>query len=256
MPGIIETMTRPAGRWKRAFRGLFLTFTLSFVNLVGIIVTLSALGGLAPWSRWQFIGAFGVLEAASGLANVISPNIWRLPVAQVETGRQTDVELAASTLLIPHWAGLARTGAGLVLMAAGAWHEGLAAASLALIPFIAALAWLILAISIALARLALLRPDLDVVGISIRWGGKVREAPLISLSASVLQFFLSIATVPAAKLLSPSVLYQPELAPSGQALVAVLAASLVFGLLAYFLWWGRVSLAAPREQQREAEEHA
>jgi hypothetical protein len=127
---------------------------------------------------------------------------------------------------------------------------------LALIPFIAALAWLILAISIALARLALLRPDLDVVGISIRWGGKVREAPLTSLSASVLQFFLSIATVPAAKLLSPSVLYRPELAPSGEALVAVLAASLVSGLLAYFLWWNRVSLAAPREQQREAEEHA
>ena len=80
--------------WTRAFRGLFLTFTLSFVNLVGIIFTLSALGGLAPWSPWQFVGAFGVLEAASGLANVISPNIWRLPVAQVETSRRTDVELA------------------------------------------------------------------------------------------------------------------------------------------------------------------
>jgi hypothetical protein len=35
----------------RAFRGLFLTFLLSFVNLVGIIFTLTALGGLAPWSR-------------------------------------------------------------------------------------------------------------------------------------------------------------------------------------------------------------
>jgi hypothetical protein len=249
-------MSPPAGSWKRAFRGLFLTFTLSFVNLVGIIVTLSALGGLAPWSRWQFIGAFGVLEAASGLANILTPNVWRLPVAQLETDRRTDVELAASALLIPHWAALARTLAGLVLMAAAAWHEGLAPGSLALIPLIAALAWLIVAISIALARLALLRPELDVVGFSIRWGGRTREPPALSLSASVLQFFLSIATVPAAKLLSPSILYQPELAPSAEALVVVLVAALILGLLTYFLWWGRVSLAAPREQQREAEEHA
>jgi hypothetical protein len=241
---------------KRAFRGLLLTFTLSFVNLVGIIFTLSALGGLAPWSPWQFVGAFGVLEAASGIANVISPNIWRLPVAQVQTSRRTDVELAASALLLPHWAALARFVAGLVLMAVAAWYEGLAPRSVGLIPFIFALAWLILAISIALARLALLRPDLDVLEISIRWGGKVREAPPLSLTASVLQFLLSIATLPAAKLLAPSILYQPELAPSAKALFALLAAAFILGLLAYLLWWGRIAITAPREQQREAEEHA
>jgi hypothetical protein len=249
-------MPPAADNRKRAFRGLFLTFTFSFVNLFGIVFTLTAFGGLAPWSAWQFVGAFGVLEAASGIANVISPNIWRLPVAQLETSRRTEVELAASTLLVPHWAALARFAAGVVLMAVAAWHEGLAPSSLALIPFIAALAWLILAISIALARLALLRPDLDVVGISIRWGGKVREAPPLSLTAAVLQFLLSIATIPAAKLLSPSILYQPELAPSDEALLVVLAASVVLGLLAYFLWWGRIAMTAPREQQREAEEHA
>src|SRR5919201_2827680 len=92
----------------RAFRGLLLTFALSFVNLVGIIFTLSALGGLEPWSPWQFVGAFGVLEAASGIANVISPNIWRLPVAELTTSDRTDVKIAASTLLLPHWGGLAR----------------------------------------------------------------------------------------------------------------------------------------------------
>ena len=59
----------------RAFRGLVLVFLLSFFNLIGLIVTAIALGGLAPWSRWQFIGVFGLLEAASGLANVVSPNI-------------------------------------------------------------------------------------------------------------------------------------------------------------------------------------
>jgi hypothetical protein len=235
---------------------LFLTFTLSFVNLIGIIFTLTALGGLEPWSRWQFIGAFGVLEAASGLANVISPNIWRLPVAQVETSRRTDVELAASALLLPHWAALARFVAGLVLMAIAAWHEGLAPGSVALAPFIAALAWLILAISIAFARLALVRPHLDVVGVSVRWGGKVREAPPLSLSASVLQFLLSIATLPAAKLLAPSILYQPELAPSVGALLVIVVAAVILGLLTSFLWWGRITITAPREQQREAEDHA
>jgi hypothetical protein len=249
-------MASAANRRKRVFRGLFLTFTLSFVNLVGIIFTLTALGGLAPWSRWQFIGAFGVLEAASGIANVLSPNVWRLPVAQVETSRRTDVKLAASALLLPHWGALARTAAGLVLMAVVAWHAGLTASSVGLIPFVFALAWFIVALSVAVARLALLRPDLDVLGVSIRWGGKVREAPPLSLTASVLQFLLSIATLPAAKLLAPSILYQPELAPSAEALLAVLAASIILGLLAYLLWWGRIAITASREQQREAEEHA
>ena len=38
----------------RAFSGLALVFALSFVNLVGILVTATALGGIAPWTRWQF----------------------------------------------------------------------------------------------------------------------------------------------------------------------------------------------------------
>jgi hypothetical protein len=241
---------------KRAFSGLFLTFVLSFVNLVGIIFTLIALGGLAPWSRWQFIGAFGVLEAASGLANIISPNIWRLPVAQLQTSERTQIELAASALLIPHWAALARFAAGVVLMAVAAWHEGLEPASVELIPFIVALAWLILVISAAFARVALMRPEFDVVQVNVRWGGRLREFAPGSLSAAVLQFLLSISTVPAAKLLDPTVLYQPEFAPSLKALLAVLIAWLISGVLAYLLWSGRVVATARAEQQREAEEHA
>jgi hypothetical protein len=241
---------------RRAFSGLLLTFVLSFVNLVGIIFTLIALGGLAPCSRWQFIGAFGVLEAASGLANVISPNIWRLPVAQLQTSDRTQIELAGSALLIPHWAALARFAAGTVLMAVAAWHEGLARASVALIPFLLALAWLILVISAAFARVALIRPEFDVVQVNLHWGGRLREFPPGSLTAAVLQFLLSISTVPAAKLLEPTVLYQPELAPSLEALLAVLIASAISGVLAYLFWSGRVAATARAEQQREAEEHA
>jgi hypothetical protein len=241
---------------RQAFQGLFLTFLLSFVNLIGIIFTLTALGGLAPWSRWQFIGAFGVLEVASGLANVISPNIWRLPIAELETSERTEISLAGSALLLPHWGALARCAAGLVLLTVAAWQEGLAPGSVLLVPLVLALAWLILAISAALARLAVARPEIDVVQVVVRWRGRVKELPPLSLSASFLQFVLSITTVPAAKLLPPSVLYQPELSPSVHALLVALGSSVVLGALVYWLWWGRIEFDAPREQQREAEEHA
>src|SRR3712207_5630590 len=114
-----------APRRSRAFRGLAIVFLFSFVNLLGVIVTLTALGGFSPWSRWQFIGAFGVLEFAAGLSNVVTPNVWRLPVAELQTSRRTDVKLAGSTLLIPHWGALARCAAGLVCLVIAAAFEGL-----------------------------------------------------------------------------------------------------------------------------------
>jgi hypothetical protein len=240
----------------RAFRGLVLVFLLSFLNLLGLVLTVAALGGLAPWSRWQFVGAFGVIEAASGLANVISPNIWRLPVAELETSKRTDVKLAASALLLPHWGGLARCAAGLVCLGLAAWYEGLGPASIALVPFVLALGWLILAISAALARAGVARPDLDVVQLVLRWGKREKESRPISIGAAVFQFVLSVATIPVVKVLPPSVLYQPELGPSLDALLATGALSAVVVLLAYFLWAGRVDVHAPREQQREAEEQA
>jgi hypothetical protein len=181
------------------------------------VLTTTALGGLAPWSRWQFIGAFGVIEAASGLANVISPNVWRLPVAELQTSERTDVKLARSALLLPHWGGLARCVAGLVCLAVAAWQEGLSPASAGLLPLLLVLAWSILAISAALARAGVFRPDLDVVQLVVRWGRQEKEIPPLSISAAAFQFLLSIATIPAVKLLPPAVLYQPELGPFGRA---------------------------------------
>jgi hypothetical protein len=239
-----------------AFRGLFLTFLLSFLNLVGIIFTLTALGGLAPWSRWQFIGAYGVLEAASGVANLVTPNIWRLSIAELKTSKRTEIKMAASAVLLPHWGALARCAAGLVLVAIAAWHEGLGPASPALVPLMLAIASWIVAISAALARPAVARPDVDVIEGVVRWGGRVKEIPPVSLSAAFLQFLLGIATVPLAKLLSPSVLYQPELGPSAGALLVAVGVSVALGVLVYVVWFGRVEWGAPREQQREAEDHA
>jgi hypothetical protein len=239
----------------RAFRGLALVFALTFVNLVGVIVTATALGGLAPWSRWQFIGVFGAIEAASGLANVISPNIWRLPIAELQTSGRTDVKLAASAMLLPHWGGLARAAAGVVCLALAAWQEGVGPATAALLPFLVALAWSILALSALLARAGVARPDIDVVQFAVRWRMGEKELTPISLGASALQFLLAIATIPVVKLLPPSVLYQPEIGPSPEALLFAIAMAVVLSAPVYVLWSGRVDVNAPAEQQREAEEH-
>jgi|SRR5215210_3638834 len=241
---------------RRAFRGLSLVFLLTFANLVGVILTVAALGGVAPWSRWQFIGLFGAIETASGLANVITPNIWRLPVAELATSSRTPVKLAASAMLIPHWGGLARSAAGMVCLGLAAWKQGLSPASTTLVLLLAALAWLVVAISAVLARAGVARPDLDVVQFIVRWGRRENALPPISIGASLLQFLLSIATIPAVKLLPPSVLYRPELGPSWSALLVVLAASVVCAGLVYLTWFRRLDTTAPAEQQREAEEHS
>src|SRR5688572_14169141 len=172
----------------RAFRGLVFVFLLSFLNLAGLVLTIAALGGLGAWSRWQFVGAFGVIEAASGLANIVSPNIWRLPVAELETSNRTDVKLAASALVLPHWGGLARCGAGGVCLALAAWYEGLGPASVGLVPFVLALGWSILAISAALARAGVAWPEVDVVQLVVRWGRREKESRPISIGAAVFQF--------------------------------------------------------------------
>ena len=72
------------------------------------------------------------------------------------------------------------------------------------------LAWSILALSAIVAWAGVTRPDIDVIQLMVRWGRRENELPAISIGASVLQFLLSIATIPAAKLLPPSVLDQPE----------------------------------------------
>ena len=228
-------------------------FALSFLNLVGVLLTATAIGGIEPWSSWQFVGLFGVAELASGLANVLSPNIWRLPVAQLQTSGQTDVKLAASAMLLPHWGGLARAAAGLVCVALAAWHAGVAPASLLLVPFVLALAWLVLAVSVLLAAAGVARPELDVLQFVVRWGRREKELAAISIGASVFQFLLSVVTLPAAKLLSPDVLYRPAIAPSLLTLLVLLAVTAACSAAAYAAWSDRVVSEAPREQQREAE---
>jgi hypothetical protein len=70
-----------------------------------------------------------------------------------------------------------------------------------------------------------------------------------------LQFLLSVATIPAVKALPPSVMYQPEIGPSTEALLVTLVATAALSVLVYVLWSGRIEVRASAEQQREAEEH-
>lgn len=239
----------------RAFRGLVLVFALSFLSLVGVLLTVTALGGLGEWTRWQFIGLFGAIEAASGFANIILPNIWRLPVAEVQT-RSTKVRLAASTVLIPHWGGGARAAAGIALVGGAAVAEGVGPATFALPIVLVLLAVIVVAVSAAVARAGVERPDLDVVQFVIRRPRQEVELPPVSIGASVLQFVLSIITIPAIKALPPTVLFQPEIGPSWPSAMWLLAAAAVSCGLVVACWFGRIDWHAPREQQREAEKFA
>jgi hypothetical protein len=244
------------GDRNRAFRGLAAVFVLSFVNLMGVALTVTALGGLGEWSRWQFVGIFGLLEAAAGLSNIISPNIWRLPVAEMETSHRTPVKLAASTMLIPHWAGGARAAAGVTLMAATGVAEGFGIASLGLILATLALAVVFVALAAIVARIGVAHSNVDVLQLVIRWRSKENVLPPISLTASVQQFLQGVLTLPAIKLLAPGVLFGAYFRPSTELLVVVVLFTLASIAAMVAAWTGRVDWRAPREQQREAELNA
>jgi hypothetical protein len=242
--------------YPRAFRGLFLVFTLSVLSLAGVWLTVLALGGLGDWERWQFVGFFGLVEASAGIGNIISPNIWRMPVAELQTKRTTKIHLAATTIFIPHWGGAARAAAGFAMMAVAAWHEGLSAASIGLVPLIVLLAFAMVALSLVIARWGVDNTDVDVVQIVIRRAGRDHELMPISLGASVFQMLLSICTIPAIKLLSPDAFFQPAFAPSPSALAIVAIAAALSAVAMLASWRGRIDWEAPTDQQREAEEYA
>src|SRR4051795_4281860 len=109
---------------RRAFRGLFLPLTLSFINFAGLLLSAVSLKALGDWTTWQFAGMFGILEASQGLAGILQPNIWHLPVVELETSDRTRIKMAWSTIFLPHWGGAARAFAGSSIIVASAVHHG------------------------------------------------------------------------------------------------------------------------------------
>lgn len=238
-----------------AVRGLTLGLSISFFNLIGMFFMLLLLGGLGEWSNMQFIGAFGIFEIATAIAFIFCPNLWRMPVIEAETGMRDKTSLAASAVLIPHWAGGAKAIAGVAMLGAAMYTEGWGPQTVLVIPFAVATGLLVIAISAAAARWGVVHPDKDVVHIVIKRPQRDDiKLPGISLSASTLQIFLGAFTLPTVKLLPPSTLYQPEVAPSAAFLLGITLATTASVLLALWAWRGRIALHATREHQRKAEE--
>ena len=232
-----------------------LGLAVSVLNLVGLFLTFLLLGGLGEWSRAQFIGVFGIFEVATAIAFVLCPNIWRLPVVEAEKEGPKDTQLAASIVFVPHWAGAAKAVAGAIMIAVAAWSEGIGPQT-ALIPgFALAVGAAVVAVSTLVARFGVARPDLDVVKITLaRPGHKDLTLPGMSLSASGLQVLLGAFTIPVIQLLSPRSFYGPEVGPSEVVVAVTSAAAGAVVVAALVTWWGRLSLRAPAEQQRIAEE--
>ena len=249
------TVERRTG--KRAARGLVLGLALSALNLAGAFLALMTIGGLGEWSGRQFVGMFGLIESGTGLAYIIGPNIWRLPVAEANTSDRTAVRLAASTLLLPHWAAGAKVLAGTVMLLYAALGTGVSPATVALLPVAGAIGVGVSALSLSVARWGVARPDLDVIFLTIRRPGQEERAlPGISLSGMAVQLVVNIGTFPAVKLLSPDTLYRPALGPSPGLLIVSLGLAAMLTAVTALVWWGRIAWRAPREQQREAEEFA
>lgn len=237
-------------------RGLVLGLALSFVNLAGAFLTVLALGGLGEWTRTQFIGLFGLVEVATGAAFVIGPNIWHLPVAEANTPR-VDIRFAASTILIPHWAGGVKAIAGGAFVVFAIVREGAGPATLLAPVVVVCICAIAVGLSMVFARIGTAWPGADVYEIVIKRPGHADYAlPGISLGAAFVQLLLNICTFPSVKLLPRSALYRPEFGPSLEALGwLALAAVCILGA-GFAAWWGRLRWRAPRAQQREAEEFA
>ena len=244
-----------AGRLRRrALRGLTLVFLLSFVNLAGAFVMIAGLGGPGEWTVWQFVGLFGVIEAGLGLAFIVGPNIWRLPVAEAQLSDRTAVRLAAATVLRPHWAAAAKAAAGAAMVAGALVHEGGSVGSSAIPVVVFAIATGVTALSLAVARLGVARPDLDVLFIAVsRPGRGERSFPGLSVGGLAVQFALNIGVIPLAKVAAPTILYRSAMAPSAGMVASASLAAAALGLLAWWAWRGRIVRHPAAEQQREAE---
>ena len=100
------------------FEGSFSCSCSRFVNLVGLVLTMTALVRTGSLDPLAVLGAFGVIEAARARERDHSEHL-ASPIAELETSRRTDVKLATSTvppasLGRPRRRG-ARVGVGLAL---------------------------------------------------------------------------------------------------------------------------------------------
>jgi len=242
---------------KRAFRGLLLPLAFSFVNFAGLLLSALSLKAMGDWTTWQFAGMFGILEASQGLASILQPNIWHLPVVELEKTDRTRTKLAWSTIFLPHWGGAARAFAGTVIIVASAVHHGdVQATAVLIVPLVIVLAALWVNATMLVARIGVAHPEADVVQFLVKRGDKTHELKPLSIGASLLQFALGIMTLPIANTLSSNALYDPGLRLEPLVLIATLIVTAAASALNLYVWRGRFAMRAPREQQVEVEQNA
>lgn len=239
------------------FRGLALGLTLSVLNFLGLFLTILLLGGLGEWSIAQFVGVFGIFEISTGLAFILCPNVWRMPVIEAETSEREAIRLALNTLFIPHWAGGAKALAGGIMVAYALTAEGAGLGSIGLVPFAILAAIGTVTGSIAVARWGVARPEFDVVHVVIKRPRR-DDMPLpgLSMSAATLQIISGTFALPILKILEPGAFFAPAFAPSPMVLAVTGAVVAGVSALALFVWRDRLSWVAPPEQQQKAEEPA
>lgn len=222
------------------FRQFVVGITLTVFNLFGALLTLAAIGGRGDWTVWQFFGLFGLLEWATGIAIVLGPNVWQLPIKRA-LDMDADIKLDLRALLTPHWAPGVKAVGGFVIMCAAAVHEGVGLATPGILVEAALIVVSCMAASVLIARWGVARPDLDVLHFIVkRPTHRDRELPGISIGAMFVQLIINVLTIPATKLFGPSALYQPELGPSLGLLGGSAAFAGILTAAALLAWRGKI----------------
>lgn len=249
-------MTRKRVRMTVA-RQLVVGIVLTLFNLAGALLTLSAIGGRGEWTVWQFVGLFGLLEWSTGIAIILGPNAWQLPIRQAQKTDGGRVDLECRSLLKPHWAPGVKTATGFALMCAAIVVEGAGPASIGIPVLAFNVVVASLALSLLFARLGVARPDIDVIQFVVRRPKHAdRELPGLSLGALLMQFILNILTIPTVKLFGPSFLYQPELGPSRGALIWTGGIAAALAAAALLSWRGSLRWSSHEARRGEARSQA
>ena len=236
-------------------RGLGLGLTLSAVNFVGMFLTLMLLGGIGEWTGTQFAGIFGLFEIGTGIAFLFCPNVWRMPTIAASDETNQRVELAASAVFHPHWAGGAKSIAGLLMVGFAGYQEGFAWLSAGLVVFAILVAAFTLGLSVLFARFGVAKPQHDVVQFVIRRARRDEVAiPPMSISSAILQIIFGTFTLPAIKLVDPDAFFRPEFAASSTVLLVSAAGTAVVVAAAILAWHDRLRIQARPRQQELTEE--
>jgi hypothetical protein len=232
---------------------LILAFAFSFFNFALLVLSGLFVGGLDHWSVRQFAGLYGLIETSTGIANLVAPNFWALPVSEFRSRSETVVVVALADLRVIHVDGVGRVLGGGLFLAWSAAAAGVRLESLLLLPLTTLLGLTIIALSGLVARWGIARPDIDVLQLKVYWRNREKVLPPISLGTSYLQFFLTLVPLPIAAATGPRFLFHPEFYPSLELAALTLVVTLIVVALFLAAWSSRVAIrpvTAPARSER------